>query len=136
MIDELALPGNLILLEGGLGAGKSSFARALIGLLAGPGQTAGSPTFPLVQEYRTLQGCPVYHIDLYRLKSEDELFHSGIAEQIEDGTALTLVEWPSLFPDYFEAHLSGRSLRKVVLIRISNSEPGTRNYAVSMQSRS
>lgn len=136
VLDELAQPGTLILLEGGLGAGKSSFARGLITLLSGPGQSAGSPTFPLVQEYRALRGFTVYHIDLYRLKSVDELYHSGIAEQIEDETALTLVEWPSLFPDYFEPFLSGRVLRRVVVIGITAGAEGTRCYSIAMQSRS
>jgi tRNA threonylcarbamoyl adenosine modification protein YjeE len=136
ILDELASPGALILLEGGLGAGKSSFARALIALLSGPSRNAGSPTFPLVQEYRTLQGRPVYHIDLYRLKSEEELYHSGIAEQIEDESVLTLVEWPSLFPEYFEPFLSGRVARKVALVSIRPGSVGTRCYSITMQSRS
>jgi tRNA threonylcarbamoyladenosine biosynthesis protein TsaE len=132
VLDDLALPGTLLLLKGEMGAGKSSFARALLGWISQSGGTAGSPTFPLVQEYRSNSGYPIYHIDLYRLKSEEELEHSGIAEQIDDSSALTMVEWPTLFPDYFESYTSEKAKRRVVLIQISHGDSETRNYAISI----
>ena len=131
-IDEILGPGTLILLMGELGAGKSSFARVLLRFISPASGSAGSPTFPLVQEYQADRGYPVYHIDLYRLKSEEELDHSGIAEQIDDPNALAMVEWPTLFPDYFENYVSGKTQRRVVTVQISQGEFDTRNYAISI----
>ena len=87
----LTSPGTLILLEGKMGAGKSALARALLLHLTDQSDTKGSPSFPLVQEYVSSQGMPIFHIDLYRLKSEEELMDSGIAEQIDSNDALVMV---------------------------------------------
>jgi len=96
-----AFQNAIVFLEGEMGAGKSTFARALLSQLAQNFSSQGSPTFPLVQEYQSKTGGPIYHIDLYRLKNENELEDSGILHQIEENGALALVEWPDLFPDAF-----------------------------------
>ncbi|WP_051332678.1 tRNA (adenosine(37)-N6)-threonylcarbamoyltransferase complex ATPase subunit type 1 TsaE [Cucumibacter marinus] len=91
--------GERILLEGGLGAGKSSFARALIRQLAGdPELDVPSPTFALVQPYDTPAG-PVIHADLYRLGDPDEAIELGL---FEDRSALLIVEWPERLPGLFD----------------------------------
>jgi tRNA threonylcarbamoyladenosine biosynthesis protein TsaE len=89
-IAGLARPGDAILLEGGLGSGKTSFARGFLGAL-GIAEEVPSPTFTLLQTYDTRIG-PVWHIDLYRLKHPREALELGI----EDGRAeaVLLVEWP------------------------------------------
>jgi len=115
---EVCRPGTLLLLEGEMGAGKSTFARAVIRNLACRSESQGSPTFPLVQEYRADQGFPIYHIDLYRLKSEEELEFSGIAEQIDSLDALVLVEWASLFPDFFSPYSREGSGKRVYRIEV------------------
>lgn len=92
---------TIVFLEGEMGSGKSTFARILLSELVSDFSSQGSPTFPLVQEYRSKTGFPIYHIDLYRLKNELELEDSGILHQIEEQGALALVEWSSLFPDTF-----------------------------------
>lgn len=88
-----ALPGNaagwMILLQGELGAGKSSVARAMLHALGHVG-TVPSPTYTLVEPYRLAQ-YSVYHIDLYRIASGDELEFLGWSD-LHDG--LMLVEWP------------------------------------------
>lgn len=81
--------GWTLLLEGELGAGKSTFARALIKAMGHDGAVP-SPTYTLVEPYQ-LGNSTIYHIDLYRIASEEELRYLGWGE-LEDG--FRLVEWP------------------------------------------
>lgn len=85
--------GWTLLLEGELGAGKSTFARALIQSMGHKG-TVPSPTYTLVEPYH-VAGRSIYHIDLYRIANEEELRYLGWGE-LEDG--FRLVEWPDRAP--------------------------------------
>lgn len=85
--------GWTLLLEGELGAGKSAFARALIVAMGHAGKVP-SPTYTLVEPYQLSAGT-IYHIDLYRVSSEEELRYLGWGE-LEDG--FRLVEWPDRVP--------------------------------------
>ncbi|MEM7431367.1 MAG: tRNA (adenosine(37)-N6)-threonylcarbamoyltransferase complex ATPase subunit type 1 TsaE [Pseudomonadota bacterium] len=85
--------GWTVLLEGELGAGKSTLARALIHALGHEGAVP-SPTYTLVEPYSLSRGM-VYHIDLYRVSSEEELRFLGWNE-LDEG--LRLVEWPERAP--------------------------------------
>ncbi|NNC56776.1 MAG: tRNA (adenosine(37)-N6)-threonylcarbamoyltransferase complex ATPase subunit type 1 TsaE [Woeseiaceae bacterium] len=91
------LPENLagwtVLLSGELGAGKSTFARALINA-AGHVGPVPSPTYTLVEPYNVSRGT-IYHIDLYRVSDEEELRYLGWNE-LDDG--FRLVEWPDRAP--------------------------------------
>ena len=85
-------PGDVIALSGGLGAGKTSFARALLRALAGIADLeVPSPTFTLTQTY-AVGGLTVTHADLYRVTDPAELDELGLAEAAEEGAVL--VEWP------------------------------------------
>jgi len=85
--------GWIILLQGELGAGKSSVARAMLRALGHTG-TVPSPTYTLVEPYQLAQ-CSIYHIDLYRISSGDELEFLGWSD-LHDG--LILIEWPERVP--------------------------------------
>lgn len=86
--------GDVVLLEGPIGAGKTAFARALIqSRLAAAGhiEDVPSPSFTLVQTYHA-GGLEIVHADLYRLAHPDEVLELGLDEAFE--TALCLLEWP------------------------------------------
>ncbi len=89
-LGELARPGDVFLLQGGLGAGKTALTQ---GIAAGLGvrEVPSSPTFTLVNEYRGR--LPLYHIDLYRLEREVEIEQLGLEEYLFD-EGVTVVEWP------------------------------------------
>lgn len=91
---RLVAPGDLILLRGDLGAGKTSLARALVQAhLAVHGLTddVPSPTFTLVQTYES-PTLLLTHVDLYRIEDVSELRELGLAEAVDEG--VVLVEWP------------------------------------------
>jgi tRNA threonylcarbamoyladenosine biosynthesis protein TsaE len=87
-----ARPGDVLLLEGPLGAGKSTLARAFIRTATGdPKLTVPSPTFTLVQAYETPGGAEIWHFDLWRLTGPEGLTELGWDEAEQK---IRLVEWP------------------------------------------
>ena len=91
--------GDVVTLSGPLGVGKTALARAVIAALGHRGEIP-SPTFAIVQPYEELSP-PVWHVDLYRIESSDELSELGLDSA---GDAALLVEWPErvgdeLWPD-------------------------------------
>jgi tRNA threonylcarbamoyladenosine biosynthesis protein TsaE len=83
--------GDVILLSGEVGAGKTHFARALIKSLLDTPEDVPSPTFTLVQTYETTMG-EIWHADLYRLTSTHEIEELGLTDAFDH--AICLVEWP------------------------------------------
>jgi tRNA threonylcarbamoyladenosine biosynthesis protein TsaE len=83
--------GDVIALAGPLGAGKTSFARAFIRARFDPAAEVPSPTFTLVEVYAGA-GPAVWHFDLFRLKTPEEVWELGIEEAFADG--ISLIEWP------------------------------------------
>jgi tRNA threonylcarbamoyladenosine biosynthesis protein TsaE len=90
LAEHLPLPLTLYL-EGDLGAGKTTFARALIGGLGHEGRVK-SPSYGLLEVYE-LPRCRVVHLDLYRLKDPDEVEFLGVGDLL-DSRSVLLVEWP------------------------------------------
>ena len=88
----------IFLMEGNMGAGKTTFIAEVCRLL-GADDDFGSPTFSLVNEYADRDGNPVFHFDLYRVDSPEEVFDMGADEYFGSG-ALCFVEWPDRLGDY------------------------------------
>ncbi|CUH86574.1 ADP-binding protein [Phaeobacter sp. CECT 5382] len=84
-------PGDCLLLEGPIGAGKTHFSRSLIQSLMDSPEDVPSPTFTLVQTYDVSAG-ELWHADLYRLSSLDEIEELGLIDAFDD--AICLIEWP------------------------------------------
>src|SRR5688500_881220 len=74
--------GAVFLFEGEMGAGKTTFIKAICQAL-GVTDAVSSPTFSLVNEYRTARNKPVYHFDFYRIKGEEEALDIGFLEYLE-----------------------------------------------------
>ncbi|HXG82592.1 MAG TPA: tRNA (adenosine(37)-N6)-threonylcarbamoyltransferase complex ATPase subunit type 1 TsaE [Pyrinomonadaceae bacterium] len=85
--------GEMILLSGGLGAGKTLFTKGVLDALRYDAREVTSPSFTLVNLYKT-ENFDVYHIDLWRLdENSDVAFAVGLHEILEDETAVVIIEW-------------------------------------------
>lgn len=82
--------GDVVYMEGDLGAGKTTFVRAAIQSLLGQGEAVPSPTFTLVQTYDSIP--PIWHYDLYRINDPEEVLELGMDEAFNQG--ITFIEWP------------------------------------------
>ena len=79
---------------GEMGAGKTTFIRALAGVLGVEDDVANSPSFSIINEYRSDTTAElIYHFDLYRLESMDEAMDIGVEDYFDSG-AICLIEWP------------------------------------------
>jgi tRNA threonylcarbamoyladenosine biosynthesis protein TsaE len=106
----LAGPGDLIVLGGGLGAGKTAFTKGM-GAALGVDEVITSPTFTLLRSYPTAAGFDLLHADLYRLEHLQEVIDLGLPELLEEG-AVAVVEWgeagvPALVADHLSVVLDG-----------------------------
>ncbi|MCD9625511.1 tRNA (adenosine(37)-N6)-threonylcarbamoyltransferase complex ATPase subunit type 1 TsaE [Rhabdothermincola salaria] len=104
---ELARPGDLLLLAGDLGAGKTAFTQGF-GAALGVDERITSPTFTLVNSYEGR--LELNHLDAYRLDSVNEVIDLGVPEMLDDG-GVTVIEWgdvvaPALPADYLEVRFT------------------------------
>lgn len=99
ILAHFAQKGDAFALFGTLGMGKSVLARAFVQELT-QAEEVPSPTFTLVQNYEA-PDFEIYHFDLYRLKSPEEIFEIGVEEALYDGVCL--IEWPERMGGYLPA---------------------------------
>lgn len=92
---RIVRPGDVLVLEGDLGAGKTTFTQGFARAL-GVGEQVNSPTFTLIKEYEG--DFPLYHMDLYRLEGPEEAWELGLEEYF-DGNGVCVVEWPDRLED-------------------------------------
>lgn len=92
----LPLKHSVLLLKGNLGAGKTTFTQFLLKEL-GLKDEVNSPTYAIVNEYQHPKGS-IFHFDLYRLKSAQEVLQMGIEEYL-DNAYLSIIEWPEVFEE-------------------------------------
>jgi tRNA threonylcarbamoyladenosine biosynthesis protein TsaE len=115
---EAAGSNRVLAFHGEMGAGKTTFIHALCQLLGVQG-TVSSPTFSIINQYAAADNKTVYHMDLYRLKDEQEALNAGVEDCLYSGNRC-LVEWPEkapgVFPDntlHITISSTGTNTRKV-----------------------
>ena len=117
-------PGDVVLLSGDLGAGKTTLARAMLKARGLAGE-APSPTFAIVQPYAPPEvDLPIAHVDLYRIEVEEELIELGLDEYLYDGALL--IEWPERlgsqgWPDALSIMISGSGDARVLTAVVPTS---------------
>jgi tRNA threonylcarbamoyl adenosine modification protein YjeE len=115
-------PGDCVALEGGLGAGKTTFVRACVEALGGRPDDVASPTFVLLHTYATPRG-PVFHLDAYRLHSGEDLESIGFDELLaQDG--FVFLEWASRASEAMPARL--------IRIAIERIDETTRDFVIDL----
>ncbi|HEY5471088.1 MAG TPA: tRNA (adenosine(37)-N6)-threonylcarbamoyltransferase complex ATPase subunit type 1 TsaE [Bacteroidales bacterium] len=102
---------------GAMGAGKTTIIKAICEIL-GAVDIVSSPTFTLVNEYKTSDGETLYHIDFYRIKRQEEVFDFGVEEYLT-GDSYCFMEWPELVEDILPDE------RVNVRITVDNAEQRT-----------
>ncbi|MBL9069461.1 MAG: tRNA (adenosine(37)-N6)-threonylcarbamoyltransferase complex ATPase subunit type 1 TsaE [Sphingopyxis sp.] len=114
-------PGDVVLLSGDLGAGKTTLARAMLKARGLAGE-APSPTFAIVQPYAPPEvDLPIAHVDLYRIEVEEELIELGLDEYLYDGALL--IEWPERlgaqgWPEALSLGISGQGDARVLTAEV------------------
>ena len=85
--------------HGDMGAGKTTFIHALCNAM-NIADVVTSPTFSIINQYQTREGQTIYHLDLYRIKDENEAINAGVEDCLYSGS-ICLVEWPEKAPGVF-----------------------------------
>lgn len=121
IIGKLAEPGQLILLSGDLGAGKTTLAQGIArGLTVDDDIT--SPTYNLINEYEG--DLPLYHMDLYRLEEDEELYDLGFEDYLDRGGVI-VIEWPDLVYDLIPPDF--------LYIKISKKDDNCREFSIEAE---
>lgn len=92
---------KIFLVYGEMGVGKTTFVQELLRQM-GISHPEGSPTYSLVNEYFSEKFGKIYHLDLYRLKTEEEAYDIGI-EEIIDGNSFCFIEWPEKIHSFIQS---------------------------------
>ena len=109
---------NVWAFDAAMGSGKTTFIHALCDVM-GVTDAVGSPTFSIINQYQSADGTMIYHLDLYRIKDEEEAIQAGVEDVLYSGD-LCFVEWPDkaagLFPDntvYLTIEIVDTSTRRI-----------------------
>lgn len=108
---------KMLLFQGEMGVGKTTLIKSLVKQL-GVEEWVTSPTFSIVNEYLGKDGVPVYHFDLYRIETEEELYEIGFEAYLNREDAWCLIEWPERAGDLLNPSTS--------LIEIKERKDGSR----------
>lgn len=100
---DFAKTERIFLFDAPMGAGKTTFIKSLCKSL-NVIDTMSSPTYSIVNEYFTASNLKVYHFDLYRLQSSEELFEIGFEDYLSSGNYL-FIEWPELALPFLDSYL-------------------------------
>lgn len=106
---------------GAMGAGKTTFIKSVCEIL-GSVDIVSSPTFTLINEYRTEKGESLFHIDFYRIKKQEEVFDFGIEEYFASGS-YCFMEWPELIEEILPP--------ETVKVRISANSDESRTIEIA-----
>ena len=109
---EFAKDQRVFLFDAPMGLGKTTFIKSICNYM-GVIDTMSSPTYSIVNEYHTESKLKVFHFDLYRLKSVEELFELGFDEYLSSGNYL-FIEWPKLAESFLNSYLR-------IIIKIENN---------------
>jgi tRNA threonylcarbamoyladenosine biosynthesis protein TsaE len=112
--------GRVFLFYGSMGAVKTTFIRAICEEL-GVEESVNSPTFAIVNEYRSGEGDPIYHFDFYRINKEEEAYDFGYEDYFYSGE-LCFVEWPEKIENLLP--------EDAVTVSITEQPDGTREVVV------
>ena len=104
-------PNKVVLFNGLMGAGKTTFIKALCKHL-GVEDVTSSPTFSLVNDYETSEGTSIYHFDLYRINSEIEALDMGIEEYLYSNN-WCFIEWPEKIPNLLPEKFTTVNIREI-----------------------
>lgn len=124
-LGERLAAGDVVLLKGGLGAGKTLFTKGILNDIGFDIDEVTSPSFTLVNLYKT-EDFDVYHIDLWRIdENSDAAFGVGLDEILENERALVIIEWPERLGGYLfrkppvEVNIEGAGddIRKISIIK-------------------
>ena len=111
---------RLIALYGSMGAGKTTFTTAVCKRLGVQEDAVSSPTFAIVNEYRTGSGEPMYHFDFYRIEHLEEAYDIGLYDYLDSG-CLCLMEWPENIEDLLP--------EETLKVRIAVNSDGSRTLS-------
>jgi len=121
---EMLSPGDIVCLQGDLGAGKTHFTKGMAGFFGVKPEHVSSPTYALVQEYHGSE-VTIFHIDAYRLNSVEEAFGIGL-DEVLCGDGIYIVEWPERISELLPSnHWSvrivhkGDNQRQIMVFRVS-----------------
>jgi tRNA threonylcarbamoyladenosine biosynthesis protein TsaE len=118
----LLVEGDVVLLTGDLGAGKTVLVQGIADGL-GIEDAVTSPTFALVEEHRAPSGLRLLHVDVYRLEHTAEIVELGLGEEVDDGSTVAVVEWG----EKAAGALAGDRLEVVIS---DGEEPDERTFAL------